>query len=85
MSSAQAGLQSRFYEYTAIKIRTLQFRKDIPFHIELMNSENWLKYIGDRNVHSEEDFLKFYRERFQKSPTKDTLILSLPRKKQEKR
>lgn len=28
---------------------------DAPFIVLLLNSEGWLRYIGDRNVHSEED------------------------------
>ncbi len=28
---------------------------DIPFVIELLNSEGWLAFIGDKNVHTEEE------------------------------
>ncbi|MBP7173577.1 MAG: GNAT family N-acetyltransferase [Cloacibacterium sp.] len=63
-----------------LKLEPFSLEKDIPFHIELMNSENWLKYIGDRNVHSEEDFLKFYRERFQKITDKGYLNFVLTKK-----
>jgi RimJ/RimL family protein N-acetyltransferase len=28
---------------------------DAPFFVELMNSPHWIKYIGDRNIKSEED------------------------------
>lgn len=29
--------------------------KDAPFVLELLNTPKWLSYIGDRNVHTEED------------------------------
>ncbi len=29
--------------------------EDAPFMMRILNSENWLKFIGDRNVHSIED------------------------------
>lgn len=29
--------------------------EDIPFVIELLNSEGWLAFIGDKNVHTEEE------------------------------
>ena len=28
---------------------------DAPFFVELMNSPHWIKYIGDRNIKTEED------------------------------
>lgn len=43
-----------------LKLLPLQI-KDAPFILELLNTPGWLKYIGDRNVHSleaAEDYLK---------------------------
>lgn len=57
-----------------LKTDRLTIRKlalpDAPFILELVNSPGWLRYIGDRKVHSEEDAqayiengpLKSYRE-----------------------
>lgn len=36
---------------------------DAPFIRELLNSPPWLKYIGDRNIHSDADALKYMEER----------------------
>lgn len=36
---------------------------DAPFLIKLLNSPKWLQYIGDRNVHTEEDAVKYISER----------------------
>lgn len=36
---------------------------DSEFFIRLLNSEGWLKFIGDRNVHTIEDAEKYLEER----------------------
>lgn len=36
---------------------------DAPFIRELLNSPPWLKYIGDRNIHSDADALAYMEER----------------------
>lgn len=36
---------------------------DAPFMRELLNSPPWLQYIGDRNVHTEADALKYLEDR----------------------
>ncbi|MEM9835540.1 MAG: GNAT family N-acetyltransferase [Bacteroidota bacterium] len=36
---------------------------DAPFIYELLNSPPWLKYIGDRNVHSVDDALRYLENR----------------------
>lgn len=33
--------------------------EDVSFIIELLNSPGWIQFIGDRNVHSEEDAKKY--------------------------
>ncbi|MEN9521858.1 MAG: hypothetical protein RL065_235 [Bacteroidota bacterium] len=33
--------------------------QDAQFIIKLLNTDGWLKYIGDRNVHSADDALKY--------------------------
>lgn len=33
--------------------------KDAPFIIELLNSPGWLQFIGDRNVHNEEEAVRY--------------------------
>ncbi|NND63990.1 MAG: GNAT family N-acetyltransferase [Flavobacteriaceae bacterium] len=42
-----------------LKTNRLIIRKitleDSPFYLKLFNSEGWLKYIGDRNIHTLED------------------------------
>lgn len=43
---------------TRIALRPLTY-EDAPFIITLLNSPGWLKYIGDRNVHSAEDALAY--------------------------
>ncbi len=44
---------------TLIETKRLQLReytlRDAPFIYELMNSEGWLKYIGDRKIHTVKD------------------------------
>ena len=44
--------------YKSIQTRRLQIRPiclaDADFLIELVNSEGWLRYIGDRNIHTSE-------------------------------
>jgi RimJ/RimL family protein N-acetyltransferase len=46
-----------------IKTENLQLRPfeltDAPFILALVNSEGWLKYIGDRNIHSIEDAVAY--------------------------
>lgn len=37
--------------------------QDSPFFIELVNSEGWLKFIGDRNVKTIQDAEKYLEER----------------------
>ncbi|MBK9317577.1 MAG: GNAT family N-acetyltransferase [Bacteroidetes bacterium] len=32
---------------------------DAPFIVELLNTEGWLRYIGDRHVHSTADAIKY--------------------------
>lgn len=40
--------------------------KDASYFLSLVNSPGWLKYIGDRNVHTEEDALKYINDRVMK-------------------
>lgn len=41
--------------------------KDAAYFLELVNSPGWLKYIGDRNIHSEEEAEKYLNERVMKA------------------
>jgi len=36
--------------------------EDAPFILELVNSPGWLQFIGDRNVHSIQDALRYLNE-----------------------
>ncbi|RIJ37403.1 GNAT family N-acetyltransferase [Pontibacter oryzae] len=36
---------------------------DAPFMLELLNSPKWLQFIGDRQVHTEEDAKQYIRSR----------------------
>ena len=38
-------------------------KNDAQFILELLNTPKWLKYIGDRNVHSVEDAKKYIAEK----------------------
>ena len=48
-----------------IETPRLQFRQlepaDAPFIFELVNDPDWLRYIGDRNVHSDADGVRYIR------------------------
>ncbi|MEL7249763.1 MAG: GNAT family N-acetyltransferase [Bacteroidota bacterium] len=37
--------------------------EDAPFILELLNSPGWLRFIGDRGVHTEADATKYLEER----------------------
>ncbi len=37
---------------------------DAPFYVKLFNSEGWLKYIGDRNVHTVEEAENYIRKNY---------------------
>lgn len=55
-------------EEVILETERLYLRKCIPekdalFFIELVNSPGWLKYIGDRNIHTEEAALKYLNDR----------------------
>lgn len=41
--------------------------EDASFMVDLMNSEGWLKYIGERNVKSVPDAEKYIQERYMES------------------
>lgn len=48
-----------------IETPRLQFRRlapaDAPFILELVNDPDWLRFIGDRNVHSDADAVRYIR------------------------
>lgn len=50
-----------------IQTNRLQLRNftvdDAPFILQLLNSPGWLRYIGDRDVHTEADATKYVEER----------------------
>lgn len=37
---------------------------DASFIVELLNTPKWLKYIGDRNVHTIEDAVRYIKDKF---------------------
>ena len=37
---------------------------DASFIVELLNTPKWLKYIGDRNVHTIEDAVQYIKDKF---------------------
>jgi RimJ/RimL family protein N-acetyltransferase len=58
-------------EEIVLETERLYLRKVLPeqdalFFLQLVNSPDWLKYIGDRNVHNEEDALKYLNDRVMK-------------------
>ena len=44
-----------------LSIRPLS-EKDAQFIFELLNTERWIRYIGNRNIHSEADALAYIRK-----------------------
>lgn len=55
-------------EEIILETERLYLRKCIPekdalFFMELVNSPGWLKYIGDRNIHTEEAAIKYLNDR----------------------
>ena len=57
--------------------------EDTAFIIELLNSEDWLKYIGDRNTRTEEDAKKYLLEGPIKSYRENGFGLSMVELKNE--
>lgn len=55
-------------EKAVIETSRLWLRKiseeDAPFFLKLLNSEAWLKYIGDRKVRTEEDAVAYIRKNY---------------------
>lgn len=47
-------------ETTRLQLRELEDR-DAPFIRVLVNDRDWLRYIGDKKVHSDEDALRYLR------------------------
>jgi len=45
------------------RLRIVKFNlEDAAFIVRLVNTQSWLKYIGDRGVNNEEDAIKFLEE-----------------------
>lgn len=58
-------------EEIILETERLYLRKFIPeadaaYFLALVNSPGWLKYIGDRNVHTEEEAVKYINDRVMK-------------------
>lgn len=53
-------------ETERLMLRELQ-HGDASFIIQLLNSPGWLQYIGDRNVHTKEDAIRYINEGPRKS------------------
>jgi RimJ/RimL family protein N-acetyltransferase len=58
---------------------------DAQFIIELLNSEGWIKFIGDRNVKTEEDAIKYLQNGPIKSYRENDFGLSMVEKKDDKK
>jgi len=58
---------------------------DTPFIIELLNSEGWLKYIGDRNVKTEEQAKNYLVNGSLKSYLENGFGLYMVEKKDDKK
>lgn len=54
-------------ETDRLVLRELEPERDAAFVNELLNSPKFLKYIGDRNVRSDEDAARFIDERYRAS------------------
>lgn len=54
-------------ETERLYLRKMIPEKDAAFIVELMNSPKWLKYIGDRNVRTEEQAMTYINERVMKA------------------
>jgi [ribosomal protein S5]-alanine N-acetyltransferase len=54
--------QYRSFETERLYLRPTS-EDDAPFILELLNTPNWLRYIGDRNVRSVEDASKYISDR----------------------
>lgn len=50
------------YETERLLLRLVS-TDDAPFILKLMNSEKWIKFIGDRKVYTETEAQKYIRER----------------------
>lgn len=48
--------------YTERLFIRLLSEKDAQFIFELLNTERWIRYIGNRNIHSEADALAYIRK-----------------------
>jgi [ribosomal protein S5]-alanine N-acetyltransferase len=54
--------QYRSFETERLLLRPTS-ADDAPFILELLNTPNWLRYIGDRKVRSVEDAMKYISDR----------------------
>jgi len=58
----------KILETTRLSLFEIELSDNVFVH-DLLNSPNWMKYIGDRGVHNHEDATKFISERLIKSYT----------------
>jgi RimJ/RimL family protein N-acetyltransferase len=66
------------------RLRLREFNlSDTPFIIELLNSPGWLKYIGDRNVRTEEQAISYLQDGPMKSYKANGYGLSLVERKED--
>jgi len=52
----------KHFETERLTLRQMD-TSDAAFLVRVMNTPKWLKFIGDRNVHSEEDGVKYITDR----------------------
>lgn len=52
----------KHFETERLTLRQMD-TSDAAFLVRVMNTPKWLKFIGDRNVHSEEDAVKYITDR----------------------
>jgi RimJ/RimL family protein N-acetyltransferase len=60
-------------------------REDSRFILELLNTEGWLKYVGDRNVYNEKQAADFIEERLRPSYTERGFGFFLVESKKDKK
>jgi|GEM_PF-151592 RimJ/RimL family protein N-acetyltransferase len=54
-------------ETERLKLINYNSKRDAAYFIELVNSPGWLKYIGDRNVHTEDVAIEYLNNRVMKA------------------
>ena len=68
-------MNNEIYNQTTNRLTLRKLKKqDCSFILELVNSEGWIKFIGDRNVHTESDSLKYIENILNKDKVKYLVV-----------